>query len=128
LIGIERGRASRRWRVSIQDKNSVREVLAHGEIPGSVTNRPQIPVEPFKRLANCGGTGKHAVPTLIDHVFFIAGCCAEKLEQRELRRLHWESAIVSSVQHEHRNGHMRHEVERVTLREIVDCELKTSGV
>jgi hypothetical protein len=55
-------------------------VPKHPKHLSSVTNRPQILVEPFKRFANCGGTGKHAVSTLIEHVFFIGGCCAEKLE------------------------------------------------
>lgn len=85
----------------------------------------QIPVEPVETLVNCFWTRKGAVPAIVDHMFFVFARRPAKLEDRILRRLQWESGIVPSVQQEHRNGHMRHEIERVCLRERVRGERKT---
>jgi hypothetical protein len=60
-------------------------------------DRPQIPVEPVEALANCFRTRKSAVPTLVDHVLFVVNRRAEKVEERTLRRLQWESEIIPSV-------------------------------
>lgn len=88
---------------------------------------PQIPVQPVEALANCLWTRKDAVPALLYHLLFVVARRAEEVQKRTLRRLQWESCIVPSAQHEHRNGHMCHEIERVSFPGMPHCERKTSG-
>jgi hypothetical protein len=42
-----------------------------GEGLGLVADWTQIPVEPVKALANCGRTGKGAVPPIVDYMLFV---------------------------------------------------------
>ncbi len=62
------------------------------------------------------------MPARVDYLLFVSGRRAEKLKERTLRRFQREDGIVSPAQHEDRNGHMRHEVERVGVREHVRRE------
>ena len=65
------------------------------------------------------------MPTLVDHVLLVLDRRPEALKEWTLRHLQWETCVIPSAQHEHRNSHTRHEVERVNLGEIAS-ELKIS--
>jgi hypothetical protein len=68
------------------------------------------------------------MPAIVYLMNFVFVRRSEEMEEGKLRRLQREECvIVPSVQHEHRDSHMRSEVERVGLRAHVTHELKTSG-
>src|ERR1700722_16418678 len=87
--------------------------------------RSEILIEPIEALAKRVGTGERAVPALINDVLLVLRWRAQVAKDRELRRLQGKRLIVTSVEHEHRNGYMGHKVERIDLRKIV-AERKTS--